>query len=368
MTFTFACRHCGGENRATLAESGRAKACAACGRSVVVPAPAETADGSGERPASGEAIRFACPDCGRKYATKPELLGKKIKCGGCGKGLVVGGAQAPPPAHQPSNPRPAAATAASPAGSNRGTVRPGPPATSVLDLDMLLEGADGGADLPTDVPELVGRSRLSRRPGGGEAVESVLPSRSAAMADLEEDLAAKAEVQRERDRKRALKAKAKGKKTSGGLELSEVFTIIGFTLGSVVVIGFFSWMYPGLRFPVGASLAGVGFLGAIFGTMGFAQAAREEGYHHALLCRFVPLYKLYFLLTRWEMMKGHFAFYAAGLLLLSTGGVLLKTTPFYMERDRAGLISDSDSAKSRQPAARTPPPAVAPTADESSEP
>ena len=34
-------------------------------------------------------VAFACPDCGNKIKVRPELAGKKIKCGQCGKAAPV---------------------------------------------------------------------------------------------------------------------------------------------------------------------------------------------------------------------------------------------------------------------------------------
>ena len=34
-------------------------------------------------------MSLACPDCGKKLKVKPELVGKKVKCGQCGKGVPV---------------------------------------------------------------------------------------------------------------------------------------------------------------------------------------------------------------------------------------------------------------------------------------
>ena len=34
-------------------------------------------------------VRFRCPSCRRKFATKAGLAGKKIRCTGCGAGVRV---------------------------------------------------------------------------------------------------------------------------------------------------------------------------------------------------------------------------------------------------------------------------------------
>ena len=34
-------------------------------------------------------VSIACPDCGKKLKVKAELAGKKVKCGQCGKAVLV---------------------------------------------------------------------------------------------------------------------------------------------------------------------------------------------------------------------------------------------------------------------------------------
>lgn len=53
---------------------------------MIVPAPMEAAGGADAPPA---AVTFRCPACNRKFATKAELAGKKIRCTGCGAGVRV---------------------------------------------------------------------------------------------------------------------------------------------------------------------------------------------------------------------------------------------------------------------------------------
>jgi hypothetical protein len=42
------------------------------------------------------AATFACPECGKTLKVKPELAGKKVKCSGCGKLVVMPGAKGHP--------------------------------------------------------------------------------------------------------------------------------------------------------------------------------------------------------------------------------------------------------------------------------
>ena len=51
-----------------------------------VPAPMETMSEAIPAP---RVLRFRCPSCSRKFATKPELAGQKIRCTKCGAGVRV---------------------------------------------------------------------------------------------------------------------------------------------------------------------------------------------------------------------------------------------------------------------------------------
>ena len=55
-------------------------------RTMTVPVPMETVGPSAPPPC---AVAFKCPACGRKFSTKPEMAGKKIRCNGCGAGVRV---------------------------------------------------------------------------------------------------------------------------------------------------------------------------------------------------------------------------------------------------------------------------------------
>ena len=53
---------------------------------MTVPVPMGIVDMAPEPPL---AFRFNCPSCGRKFAAKPDLAGKKIRCNRCGAGVRV---------------------------------------------------------------------------------------------------------------------------------------------------------------------------------------------------------------------------------------------------------------------------------------
>ena len=86
MTFPLTCLACGHVDHVEWSQIGQRATCGGCRRTSVVPAPMETLDAPVVR---AFVLRFACPSCGRKFATKPELAGQKIRCNRCGKGVRV---------------------------------------------------------------------------------------------------------------------------------------------------------------------------------------------------------------------------------------------------------------------------------------
>ncbi|MFO0954701.1 MAG: hypothetical protein U0835_26760 [Isosphaeraceae bacterium] len=324
MTFAFSCHECGHLNHAEFSWCGRSMHCGGCGTKVVVPAPREGKAGTAAPPVSAGSVKFACPSCGRKFSTKADLAGKKIKCGGCQQtlripdpGLVPGSGSpsaAPPAAKVPTPPKISRERKTTPASES--------PALAALDLYDL-----GDASPPEDASR---GSRPRSRPRG-EAVESVLPSRSEAMAELSAQAAAA-----EAEAAKKAKKKKKKKRSTGGLEMNEVWTLLGAACVGLVLVAGLTYAVPGARFPVGGLLCVVGFVVYLLGVYGFSKVASEEGAIYSLMCRFVPLYKWYYLVTRWDEMKGHFSFYAVGLMMLLPGILLVQLAGV---KDQAGAPS-----------------------------
>ena len=86
MTFPFTCSACGHVNHFGWSQVGQKSSCGGCRRTITVPAPMETV---GEAVPPPPALKFRCPSCNRKFATKPELAGQKVRCNGCGAGVRV---------------------------------------------------------------------------------------------------------------------------------------------------------------------------------------------------------------------------------------------------------------------------------------
>ena len=149
------------------------------------------------------------------------------------------------------------------------------------------------------------------------------------MAEVEQEMTAKAPAKAERARNRKKKASKSlaNKHLGGGMIMADVVNILGATVVAVVVISVICWRFADARFMIGGGLTVFGFIVYLVGTAGFSKVAREEGAQYSMMCRFVPLYKWYYLITRWDEMKGHFVFFCVGLMFLCPGLFILKISP-----------------------------------------
>ena len=87
MKFPFKCNDCGHLNHFEWSQVGQTGECSRCGKLLTVPAPMETT--SEDAPPPPARVKFRCPACRRKFATKAEMAGQKIRCTGCGAGVRV---------------------------------------------------------------------------------------------------------------------------------------------------------------------------------------------------------------------------------------------------------------------------------------
>ena len=87
MKFPVKCSGCGHLNQFEWSQVGQAGECSRCGKVFTVPAPLETS--ADAEPPPPPRVKFRCPACRRKFATKPEMAGQKIRCTGCGAGVRV---------------------------------------------------------------------------------------------------------------------------------------------------------------------------------------------------------------------------------------------------------------------------------------
>ena len=86
MTFSLECRACGHSNRVDSSLVGKRVKCRGCGAALAVSDPRKSSDAPS---GSSARLKFNCPACGKEFATKPELAGKKLRCSGCQKVILV---------------------------------------------------------------------------------------------------------------------------------------------------------------------------------------------------------------------------------------------------------------------------------------
>ena len=296
MTFPCECPGCGFTNQAEWSEVGRRIYCRSCGTAIVVPAPMEAVG-----PPPPAVVTFRCPSCRRKFASRADLAGKKIRCNRCGAGMRVPSADGVVPAGPPPLP-----------GSSEADVLAPP----VL-FDDVVSISDTGASGP---------------------VATVLPSRTEAMEEVRRLEEEKAEAARQQKEARAARKKKQRRKSDGYFDTKETLQLIGGVGAVVAVLALVAWGYPDFRFPLGGILCVIGFIVYLMGMYSLRVLVREEGILPALLFRFFPPYQWWFVITRWAETRDHFIFFAAGALVLSLGGAILKTSPVgirAMASDRA---------------------------------
>ena len=101
MTFSLECRACGHSNRVDSSLVGKRVKCRGCGVALLVSPPSKSA-GAPSRPAAR--LKFNCPACGKEFATRPELAGKELRCSGCQKVILVPAGAAAPAERPPRGP------------------------------------------------------------------------------------------------------------------------------------------------------------------------------------------------------------------------------------------------------------------------
>ena len=384
MNIPCACQACGFVNEADWSQIGQWIPCLGCGKTLIVPAPMETI-GPEEPPKA--VVKFRCPSCNRKFATKPELAGKKIRCTGCGAGVRVperdpvywsaDDAQSPPqpepqppaaaaryysrpevsqapraPAH-PLTPKVAAPayrrTEAAPPGSQPvvgrapEVVAPRPrPAEIVADSQPMLD----------ELASLDG-IKAPRRAG------TVLSSRSE-MLELIRQQAPEETAATEEKSEKTPKKKKKKRKKAGYFDAKETLKLVAGVAALVAVLALLAWGYPDLRFPLGGFLCVIGFVVYLLGVTSLRQLVAEEGVFKALLFRFFPPYQWWYIATRWGETKDFVAFFGAGMLILSIGSAVIKTSAVG-KRAEAGDRAYQAAKQGRQAELSAPAPVVGPS-------
>ena len=264
MTFPMPCRSCGRSNDVEWSRIGQKVSCAGCGTTSTVSAPRETVN-AGDSPEPTPMVRFACPSCGRKFATKAELAGKKVRCNGCGAGVRVPQgddasvlARSKPMLKTFGAPDPVMAPPRSTRDqSARAEVRSAP-AIEVGDPTSLLD----------EIASIEGMKRPRR-------AESILPSRSEMMEQVREKVAEQEAVETEKKVEKARKKK-KRKKHSGYFDPKETLTLVAGVAAVVGMLTFLAWGYPDFRFPLGGLLVVIGFIVYLLGGAALRQLVAEE--------------------------------------------------------------------------------------------
>ena len=123
------------------------------------------------------------------------------------------------------------------------------------------------------------------------------------------------------------KKRKKKKKKSGYFDLQETLTLVGGVGALVAVLAFLAWGYPEFRFPLGGLLSVIGFIVYLLGAHSLRQLVAEEGILKLLFFRFCPPYQWWYVATNWAETKDFVAFFGAGVLIMSMGGAIIKTSP-----------------------------------------
>jgi hypothetical protein len=315
--------------------------------------------GSAEPPKA--VVKFRCPACNRKFATKAELAGKKIRCTGCGAGVRVPESEptywsdddAPAPAQPgqslapkvspptyigtdavqvPLMPgRSRAPEVAAPTSYKADAVPPPAPGRAPAAGGLgprVEEGPADPAPMLDELASLDGVKELKR-------AETVLTSRSEMREHVRQQAAEETVAAQEKTEKTKKKKKKKRRKKSGYFDAMETLKLVAGVGAFVVVLALVAWGYPDFRFPVGGLLCVVGFIVYLLGITSLRQLVAEEGPFKALLFRFFPPYQWWYVATRWGETKDFVAFFGAGMLILSVGGAVIKTSPIGKKAEAA---------------------------------
>lgn len=340
MTFPFTCSVCGFVNQFDWSQIGQQITCAGCEKPMTVPVPMDVVEPAVSAPRT---TTFRCPSCRRKFSTKPELAGKKIRCTGCGAGVRV-----------PGSDQDAAVDAAR---SHRNGHRAEERVESSVRLreenrsraESRHDEEDAAQPSPL-LDELGWLNTTKRR----KRVEPTLSSRSELMEQVrqktaeEEALASQAKVEKAKK-----KTKKRKKKTSSYFDPKETLQLVGGVGALVAVLAFLAWGYPGIRFPLGGVLCVIGFIVYLLGWAAIRQLVAEEGMFKAVLFRFCPPYQWWFVISRWDETRDYFAFFAAGAVIMGIGGAIIRTS----EEGKRAEASDrafQQMQKARLPEAPSP--------------
>lgn len=207
-------------------------------------------------------ITFWCDRCGKEFRTSEGLAGKKAKCKQCGHAFIIPSASA-------LSQRPAAPT-----------TRPKPSPTDYV---------DPYADLDDD-PYAIEEPALRAKPFTYDEDDDLPPPPRA-------------------PRPQSGGARPHRRRIADGYQIFDVIpgTVFLSVLGVLALFGVVAVFAP----KIGAPLLIGGIVLTIlpiylYAMAGFLILPFRESALHGLACMFVPFYPLYYLVTRWEVMRGPF--------------------------------------------------------------
>lgn len=282
---------CGKAVKAKSELAGKRVKCPACGQPLAIPAPQSRQEVKQKANVDAGTIAAKC-QCGKSLRTKSALAGKRVKCPACRQPLLI-------PDRAPTD---AAATGegvgtddSSPAPVGSGGSLPDPDTIAdwleegteqpvSLDLDDDLRGAPQGQDDP-----LGGVSSLpaARTDGAATAPLGVGATQGGSGRKLPAYASA---VATQPKRRRA--------KVSSGRSPTRyvLWGAIGFG-GLIVLIGM---IFPIVGVMLWLTVVLLAALAGAVGSIWLLIHAFEEDLVCGLLMLFVPMYGLYYLVTRWE--------------------------------------------------------------------
>jgi hypothetical protein len=291
------------------------------------------------QPKAPQRLKFRCPACRRKFATKPEMAGQKIRCTGCGAGVRVPWAEEADASDAPSS-QPALPVfdktdvlALAPAPPRRDPVRADVPRVDVSRAATKPGKVESPAP-KAKTPDFDAVAYLDTI-GGRKPSEPSLTSR-ASMIELARNRAAEESVMDSEfvpaRAPRTIKKK-KRKKQSSFFDPKETLKLVAGVGAVVAVLGFLAWAYPDFRMPLGGLLCLIGFVVYVLGAVSLRQLVAEEGFIKLMLFRFCPPYQWWFIFSRWDETRDFFAFFMAGAIVMSLGGAIIKVSPLSIKAE-----------------------------------
>lgn len=323
MPIKAVCSSCSHSFSAASKYAGKKVKCPQCKEPLVIPAAgAKAVATSGDAKGQGKAvakssgkIAVKCK-CGQKFAAKPELSGKKVKCPGCKEPIRIPGGTAAGAKNVPAKvtKKPAKSKAVS-------TEVSAAPTIDDLFDEVGFNTEDGSAhrkcpECRASMPdEAIICIDCGYNEKTGKKMETYRPVTAEDRAKEADVLATPATMPRR-----------SGKKSSaGGVESEYKLPIISFAVSLGLYLLAAGLMLVDPAFGAMAMLAAlaVSFLLALAGGFWLIGIAFGDSVVQGLLCWFVPFYGLFYVATHWEETKVAFLFGAAASLALTIGPLIV---------------------------------------------